>query len=132
MKPPGWLRHTVTLPVVAAGVWYGVEAGSRGGLLAAGAAAIAWLVWPEARRLRSWRDRRRAERTRRRYVRRLERAERSLAKAERARTRADRRPTRTRLARRAEQLEAQATRAVAHADRARERHEALASRQPKG
>ena len=38
---------------------------SRKAILAAGASAIAWLVWPEARRLRSWRDRRRAERTRR-------------------------------------------------------------------
>ena len=132
MKASRWLRHALTLPVIVVGAWHGAETGSRGSILAAGASAIAWLVWPEAARLVAWRRRHRAERTRRRYERLLKRAERSLAKAERARRRADRRPGRISLARRAERLEWQATRAVAHADRARERHATVMPRQPKG
>ena len=121
MKPSRWLRHALTIPLVVAGVWHGVEAGSRGAFLAAGAATLAWLVWPEAARFLAWRRRRRAEHTRRRYKRLLKHAERSLAKTERARRRADRRPGNERLARRAERLEARAARAVAQAKRARDR-----------
>ena len=120
MKPSRWLRHALTIPLVV-GVWHGVEAGSRGAFFAAGAAALTWLVWPEAARFLAWRRRRRAEHTRRRHKRLLKHAERSLAKTERARQRADRRPGNERLARRAERLEARAARAVARAERARDR-----------
>ena len=48
VKGSSWIRHALTLPVVAAGGWQGVEAGSRGAFVAAGAAAIAWFVWPLA------------------------------------------------------------------------------------
>ena len=92
MNGSSWIRHALTLPVVAAGVWHGIEVGSRGAFVAAGTAAIAWFVWPEAARLVAWRRRRRAETAKRRHERLVKRAERALAKAERARTRADRRP----------------------------------------
>ena len=83
MKPSRWLRPALTIPLVVAGVWHGVEAGSRGAFFAAGAAALTWLAWPEAARFLAWRHRRRAEHTRRRYERLLKHAERSLAKTER-------------------------------------------------
>ena len=132
MKPSRWHRHALTIPLVVAGVWHGVEAGSRGAFLAAGAAAIAWLVWPEAARFLAWRHRRRAEHTRRRHERLLEHAERSLAKTKRARQRADRRPGNERLALRAERLEARAARAVAEAKRARDRCAKLAGHHDTG
>lgn len=117
-----WLRHGLTLPAMVAGGWYGVEVGSRGAMLLAGAGAVAWLVWPEAAKLIAWRRRRRTERARRRYARAIEGAMRRAARAERARRRADRRPGSGRLARRAERLEKRAARAVARAERAKERN----------
>ena len=116
-----WLRHAVPLLAVVVSAWYGVEQGSRGGLLLAGAGALAWLVWPEASRFLAWRHRRRAEGARDRLERAVSRADRDVAKAERARERADRRPTSARRARRAERMETRALRAVARAERARER-----------
>ena len=56
-----WVRHAAARPVVVAGAWHGVEAGSRGAFIA----AVASLVWPEAARLVAWRRRQRAERARR-------------------------------------------------------------------
>lgn len=116
-----WLRHALTLPAMVAGGWYGVEAGSRGAMLLAGAGAVAWLVWPETAKLVAWRRRRRTERARRRYARAIERAMRRATRAERARRRADLHPGSGRLARRAERLEKRAARAVAKAERAKER-----------
>lgn len=118
LKYRTWLRHVATLPAVMAGAWYGVEAGSRGALLLAGAAAVAWFVWPETARFVAWRRARRAERARRRDTRAVERASRRVAKAERARQRADRYPGSERLARRAERLEKRAKRALVAAERA--------------
>lgn len=116
-----WLRHAVSLPVVVFGAWYGVEHGSSGAFLLAGAGALAWLVWPEASRFLAWRRRRRAEVVRARLERAMSQADRDVAKAERARQRADRRPSSARRARRAERLENRALRAVARAARARDR-----------
>ena len=116
-----WLRHAVILPAVVAGAWHGVEAGSRGAILVAGAGAVAWLVWPEAARLVAFRRGRRAERARRRAARAIERAALELTKAEHAKRRAKRRPASERLARRAERLEKRAGRSVARAERAKER-----------
>ena len=113
-----WLRHVATLPAVVAGAWYGVEAGSRGALLLAGTAAVAWLVWPETARFVVWRRARHAERARRRYARALKRASRRVAKAERAKRRADRHLASERFARRAERLEKRANRALVAAERA--------------
>ena len=107
MKLGRWLRHATTIPVIAAGIWQGVEAGSRGAFLAAGAAAIAWFAWPEAARLVAWRRRRRAES-------------------------AKRRPTSQRLIRRAERLATRAMRDVARDDGAREQLGARATRRPQG
>ena len=118
---PRWLRHAVPLPAVIFGIWYGVEHGSRGALLLAGAGALAWLAWPEASRFLAWRRRRRAEAAKTRLERSLSRAEREVAKAERARKRADRRPSSARRARRAARMEARAQRALAAAVRSRER-----------
>ena len=119
MKVFGWLRHAVTLSAVVAGAWYGVETGSRGAMILAGAGAVAWLVWPEAARFLAWRRRRRTERARRRYARAIERATRQTTRAERARRRSDLRPGNERLARRAEHLEKRANRSVERAERAR-------------
>ena len=115
------LRHAATLPLVVAGAWYGVEHGSRGAFLLAGAGALAWLIWPEASRFLAWRRRRRAETEKTRLERAVSRAERDVAKAERARQRADRRPSSARRARRAARMEARAQRALATAARLRER-----------
>ena len=125
-----WLRHAVPLPVVIFGIWYGVEHGSRGALLLAGAGALAWLAWPEASRFLAWRRRRRAEAAKTRLERSLIRAERDVAKAERARKRADRRPSSARRARRAARMEARAQRALAAAVRSRERAAAIGDEPP--
>ena len=121
MKYGTWLRHLATLPAVVAGAWYGVEAGSRGALLLAGAAAVAWFAWPETARFVAWRRARRAERARRRYARSIERAARRVTRAERAKQRAVRHPGSERLARRAERLEKRAKRALVAAERAETR-----------
>ena len=121
MRPGLVLRHAATLPLVVAGAWYGVEQGSRGAFILAGAGALAWLLWPEASRFLAWRRRRRAEAAKTRLERAVSRAERDVAKAERARQRADRRPTSARRARRAARMEARAQRALATAARSRER-----------
>ena len=118
-----WLRHAVTLPAVVAGAWYGVEQGSRGAFLLAGAGVLAWFIWPEASRFLAWRRRRRSAAARARVERAMSRAEREVAKAERAKERADRRPSSARRARRAERLENRALRAVARAAREKERAE---------
>ncbi len=115
-----WLRHAVPLPAVLVGAWYGVEHGSSGAFLLAGAGALAWFVWPEASRFLAWRRRRRAEVARAQLERAISRADREVAKAERARQRADRRPSSARRARRAERMENRALRAVARAARARD------------
>ena len=115
-----WLRHAVSLPVVVVGGWYGVEHGSSGAFLLAGAGALAWFVWPEASRFLAWRRRRRAEVARARLERAISRADREVAKAERAKARADRRPSSTRRVWRAERMENRALRAVARATRARD------------
>ena len=115
-----WLRHAVPLPVVVFGAWYGVEHGSSGAFLLAGAGALAWFVWPEASRFLAWRRRCRAEVVRARLERAMSQADRDVAKAERARKRADRRPSSPSRARRAERMEKRALRAVARAARARE------------
>ena len=120
-----WLRHAVLLSVVVFGIWNGVERGSRGALLLAGAGALAWLAWPEASRFLAWRRRRRVEAANTRLERSLRRAERDAAKAERARRRADRRPSSARRARRAMRMEARAQRALAAAARSRERATAI-------
>ena len=120
-----WLRHASTLPVAVAGAWHGIEAGSRGAILAAGVGAVSWLVWPEAARLLAWRRQRRAERARLRHARAMERAEKRVRKAEDARRRADRRPKSARLARRATRLEVRAKRAVARAGETRKRAASL-------
>ena len=88
-----WLRHAATLPAVVVGTWYGVEQGSRGAFIFAGAGALAWLAWPEASRFLAWRRRRRTEGARIRLERAVTRADRDVAKAERAKERADRRPS---------------------------------------
>ena len=77
-----WLRHAVSLPVVVFGAWYGVEHGSSGAFLLAGAGALAWFVWPEASRFLAWRRRRRAEVARARPERAMSQADRDVAKAE--------------------------------------------------
>ena len=118
-----WLRHAATLPAVVAGAWYGVEQGSRGALVLAGAGALAWLIWPESSRLLAWRRRRRTEGARARAERAMSRADRDVAKAERARERANRLPSSARRARRAERLEKRALWAVAMAAREKERAE---------
>ena len=120
-----WLRHAVPLPAVVVGGWYGVEHGSSGAFLLAGAGALAWFVWPEASRFLAWRRRRRAEVARAQLERAMSRADREVAKAERARQRADRRPSSTRRARRAERMEKRALRAVATAARSRDRATAV-------
>ena len=116
-----WLRHAVPLPAVVVGAWYGVEHGSSGAFLLAGAGALAWFVWPEASRFLAWRRQRRAEVARAQLERAMSRADREVAKAERARQRADRRPSSTRRARRAKRMEKRALRAVAAAARSRDR-----------
>ena len=116
-----WLRHAVPLPAVLVGAWYGVEHGSSGAFLVAGAGALTWLVWPEASRFLAWRRRRRAEVARAQLERAMSRADRHVAKAERARKWADRRPSNPRRVRRAERMDKRALSAVARAVRARER-----------
>ena len=115
-----WLRHAVPLPAVVVGAWYGVEHGSSGAFLLAGAGALSWLAWPEASRFLAWRRRRRIEGARARLERAMSQADREVAKAERARKQADRRPSSTRRARRADRMEQRALRAVARAARARD------------
>ena len=116
-----WSRHAVSIPAIVFGAWYGVEHGSRGAFVVAGAGALAWLVWPEASRLLAWRRARRSEAAKTRLERSLRRAERDVAKAERARRRANRRPSSARRARRAARMEARAERALATAVRSRDR-----------
>lgn len=120
MVNPRWLRHAVPIPAVVFGAWYGVEQGSRGGLILAGAGVLAWLVWPEVSKFLAWRRRRRSEGAIARLERAANQADRDVAKAERARKRADRRPSSLRRARRAERMEQRALRAVARAARARD------------
>ena len=73
-----WLRHAVSLPVVGFGAWYGVEHGSSGAFLLAGAGALAWLVWPEVSRFLARHPRRRTEVARVRAQRAVSRAEREV------------------------------------------------------
>ena len=84
-----WLRHAATLPAVAAGACYGVEQGSRGALVLAGVAALAWFAWPEVSRFLAWRTRRRIEGVKLRSERAMTRADREVATGERAEERAD-------------------------------------------
>ena len=125
MKRGMWTRHIATLPAFVGGAWYGVETGSRGALVVAGAAAVGWIVWPETARFIAWRRRRRGERARRRADRAIERAERQMARAERAKQRADQRPGSRRRTRRAERLVRRAERSLARAARAKERVQGL-------
>ena len=125
-----WLRHAATVPAVVVGAWYGVEQGSRGAFLLAGAGALAWLVWPEATKFLAWRRRRRTDGARARAARAMSRADRNVAKAERARERANRRPSSPRRARRADRMEARAERALATAARWRDRASAFGDKPP--
>ena len=77
-----WLRHAATLPDVAVGAWYGVENGSSGAFLVAGAGALAWFLWTEASWSVTWRRRRRTEDAGARIPRAVSRALRGGAKAE--------------------------------------------------
>ena len=116
-----WLRHAATLPAVAAGACYGVEQGSRGALVLAGVAALAWFAWPEVSRFLAWRTRRRIEGVKLRSERAMTRADREVATGERAEERADPRPSSARRARRAERTEKRALRAGTRAARMRDR-----------
>ena len=108
-----WQRHAVPLPAVVVGGWYGVQHGSSGAFLLAGAGALAWLVWPEASRFLAWRGRRRAEVARARVEPAVTRAWRESARAERAKERADRSPSSATRSRRAKRMERRELRPVA-------------------
>ena len=114
MKTTLWIRHAAAAAVVVTGAWHGMETGSRGAFVAAGAAALGWFVWPEAARLLAWRRERRTRKAR-------QSAERWTARAERARIRADRRPGSRRRRERADRLAGKAQLAVDRATRAQER-----------
>ena len=99
--------------MVVIGAWYGVENASRGAMIVAGAATIAWLGYPLAARVLAWRR----HRLDRRAIALATAAEQAVDLALKAKHRADGRPGSKRLTKRAQHLTAKARASLERAKR---------------